>query len=227
MEKESMSLMEKAYRLVRNMMLQQKLSPGQKLIYRDLSEKLNMSKTPIMYALGRLEQEGFVELVPNSGYFVKEIDLKEIEDLFGMREALETHAVLLAAGRKRVDDLKILGERVRQHRDYVTPTYDRKKLVLDAEVHLQIAHCSGNRVLTKLLREVFEHLYLRSRVELMNPTRLSIAPLEHQKMLGLIRKGDAAGAEKMMRNHIQAAKQAMVSCLSKQEEISGFTFQME
>jgi DNA-binding GntR family transcriptional regulator len=57
MEKESMNLMEKAYRLIRNMMLQQKLSPGQKLIYRDLSEKLNMSKTPIMYALGRLEQE--------------------------------------------------------------------------------------------------------------------------------------------------------------------------
>ncbi len=57
MEKESTSLMEKAYRLIRNMMLQQKLAPGQKLIYRDLSEKLNISKTPIMYALGRLEQE--------------------------------------------------------------------------------------------------------------------------------------------------------------------------
>jgi DNA-binding GntR family transcriptional regulator len=227
MEKESMNLMEKAYRLIRKMMLQQKLGPGQKLIYRDLSQKLNMSKTPILYALGRLEQEGFIELVPNSGYFVKEIDLKEIEDLFDVREALETYAVVLAVERKKVDDLKMLGERIRQHKDYVTPTYDRQKLVLDAEVHLQIALNSGNKVLAKLLRHIFEHLYLRSRVELMNPTRLSIASLEHQKMLDLIRKGDAAGAEKMMRSHIQAAKQAMVSCLSKQEEISNFTFQME
>jgi len=39
------------------MIFQQKIGPGQKLIYRDLSEKLDMSKTPIMYALSRLEHE--------------------------------------------------------------------------------------------------------------------------------------------------------------------------
>jgi DNA-binding GntR family transcriptional regulator len=225
-QRESTNLMEKAYRSIRNMMLQQKLGPGQKLIYRDLSEKLQMSKTPVMYALGRLEQEGFIELVPNSGYSVKEIDLKEIEDLFDMREALETHAVMLAVERKSPrGGLKLLENKIREHQEYLTPTYDRKKLVLDAEVHLQIAALSGNQVLLELLRNVFEHLYLRSRVELMDPARLSVAPSEHRKILGLIRKGEASALEQILTEHIHAAKQAMVSCLCKQAELASFSIQ--
>jgi len=74
---DSKNLMEKAYWQIKNMIFQQKIAPGQKLIYRDLSKRLDMSKTPIMHALGRLEQEGFVELMPNLGYSVKEMDIQE------------------------------------------------------------------------------------------------------------------------------------------------------
>ena len=90
MEDKKKNLMEKAYWDIKNMIFQQKISPGQKLIYRELTEKLNMSQTPITYALGRLEQEGFVELVPNLGYSVKEIDIKELEDLFDIVRLLKS-----------------------------------------------------------------------------------------------------------------------------------------
>jgi len=54
------------------MVFNQQIIPGQKLIYRELSMLLKMSTTPVQLALARLEQEGFVELLPNVGYFRKE-----------------------------------------------------------------------------------------------------------------------------------------------------------
>lgn len=219
MAEDSKNLMEKAYWLMKNMVFQQKIGPGQKLIYRDLSKRLNMSKTPIMYALGRLEQEGFVELIPNLGYFVKELDIREFEDLFDLREALETHAVVLAIEYQSGEDLENLEKRIQQHKEYSLPYYDRKKLVLDAEVHLQIALMSRNKVLVRQLRQIFEHIYLRYNVERMRSTRLSVSSKEHHQILTLIRKKDSQAAGKMIGKHVRAAKEMMTSTLSREEEV--------
>jgi len=223
MADESKNLMEKAYLQIKNMVFQQKIGPGQKLIYRDLSKRLDMSKTPIMYALGRLEQEGFVELIPNLGYFVKEMDVQEFEDLFDVREALEAHALGLAIRHQTAEDLESLEKKIQQHKEYSPPYYDRKKLVLDAEVHLHIALMSRNRVLIRQLRQVFEHIYLRYRVERMHPTRILISSEEHLQIAAMIRKKDYHGAEKMIRKHIRAAKETMTSGLSREEEMLEFS----
>jgi len=216
---ESKNLMEKAYVQMKNMIFQQKIGPGQKLIYRDLSKRLDMSKTPIMYALGRLEQEGFVELIPNLGYFVKEMDVQEFEDLFDVREALEVHAIAKAIHHQTSEDVENLEKKIQHHEAYSLPYYDRKKLVLDAEVHLHIALMSRNRVMVRQLRQIFEHIYLRYRVERMHPTRISISSEEHHRIATMIRKKDYHGAEKMIRSHIRAAKEMMTSGLSREEEV--------
>ena len=220
MLKKPKNLMENAYLLIKSMIFQQKMGPGQKIICRDLSQKLNMSKTPILYALSRLEQEGFVELQPNLGYFVKEVDLKEIDDLFDVREALETHAITLAIKNQSDTDLKKLKEKIKEHKNYENPIYDRKRLVLDAEVHLQITKMSMNKVLVKQLHQIFEHLYLRYKVELMHPSRIPVAKMEHHQILAMIKKMDYPGADKVIRSHIQGAKQNMISSFSKEEVIT-------
>jgi len=218
MEDKKKNLMEKAYWEIKNMIFQQKISPGQKLIYRELAEKLNMSQTPITYALGRLEQEGFVELIPNSGYSVKEIDIKELEDLFDIREALEVHAFLLAIKNQTDEGLKTLEKKIQEHKQYIPPVYDRKKLVLDANVHLEIARMSGNKVLVKHLLQLYEHIYLRHRVELMNPARIFVSSKEHLKIFGLIKDRNSSEAVKLIRAHIRAAKENMISHYINLEE---------
>ena len=227
MPKESANLMEKAYTLLKAMIFKQKIGPGQKIIYRDLSKRLNMSKTPILYALGRLEQEGFVTLEPNLGYFVKEIDLKELENSFGVREALEVYAIGLAVKNQNDADIKRLEEKIAEHRHYQNPVYDRKKLVLDAAIHLQIAQMYRNKFLVKQLHHVLEHHYLRYRAELMNPSRMSVAPLEHAEILTRIKKKDYAGAVRTIRTHIGKDKENMLSSFSKEEDLSELSIPLE
>ena len=214
--------MEKAYISLKNMVFLQKIVPGQKLAYRELSKVLNMSATPVQVALARLESEGFVELVQNVGYFVKKIVPKEIEDLFDVRRVLEVYAVELAIQYQNVECLRKLEEKIQNHKKYIIQIYDRKKLLLDADFHLQIARMANNLEIVKQLKRIYELIYLRSRVELLPPQRLSLTPSEHEKIFQMIKSKNVEGAQNILYKHIDEAKNVMMLTLSKEEDIISF-----
>ncbi len=222
MNEESRNLSEKAYILLKSMIFNQTIVSGQKLIYRELSARLNMSTTPIQLALARLEQEGFVELVPNMGYSVKRITPKEVEDLFDIRTILEVHAIKLATLKQTDESMKILSEKILTHKRYVIEIYDRKKLFLDAEVHLQIARMANNGEIVKQLQRIHEFIYLRSRFELLAPKRMRLSPIHHEKLYQLMKSKNTKEAQDLMEEHIQSAKQVMLSTLSQGEERISF-----
>jgi DNA-binding GntR family transcriptional regulator len=79
----------RVYKAIKEMISKYELVPGQKITYDQLAEKFKLSKTPIINALHRLEQEEFVISLPNRGFFIKEIHPEEFENLYRIREALE------------------------------------------------------------------------------------------------------------------------------------------
>jgi DNA-binding GntR family transcriptional regulator len=214
---ESENLKEKAYHLLKNMIFYQEIIPGQKLTYRELSVTLGMSATPVQMALARLEQEGFVELVSNVGYFVKKITHKEVEDLFDIREVLEIHAIKLAIVKRTDKDLKILSNKIAQHKAYVFYLYDRKKLLLGLQVHLQIAEMSGNFEIVKHLQKIYELIYLRSRIECFNPDRMHMSASQHEELFRLIKAKNVEAAQGFLYGHLESAKERFLSTLSQKE----------
>ena len=121
-----MPLIEWAYLKLKEMIFQQTVISGQKLIYKDLCETLNISRTPIINALTRLEQEGYVTSESFRGFYVKPIDAKEIEDKFGVREALEVYAIGIAIPKVNNDDLEILERMTEDHRNTILQHMTRK-----------------------------------------------------------------------------------------------------
>ncbi len=71
-----------AYQGIRHMLYTKELVPGQKIAYRDLAEKLQLSPTPIIQALKWLELQGFVTHEANRGYYMAPFSLEEIEELY-------------------------------------------------------------------------------------------------------------------------------------------------
>ena len=63
---------------------------------RKMSEQLGISRTPIREALARLEQEGFVEIQPRKGVFIKRKSLEEVLEMITVWAALESMAARLA-----------------------------------------------------------------------------------------------------------------------------------
>ena len=208
-------MIEDAYRKIKQLIYNQQLVPGQRLVYDDLARTLNMSRTPIINALNRLEQQGLVVSESFRGFYVRPMDLQEVWDAFGVREALETYAVELAISKASRDDFKALEEKLREHESYRPTYYDRKKLFLDAAFHLQIAEMTGNRVLKWHLRMNMEHVYLRAKLDDYDTERMAKAPAEHRMLLKQMRDRNVLGSVETIRNHIRAARGYVIDCLSK------------
>ena len=90
---------EEAYQQIKGFILGSEIYPRQKIIIEDLSKQMGISRTPIREAMSRLVMEGYVHQVLNRGFFVREITVDEIEELYGAREALEPYLAEEAARR--------------------------------------------------------------------------------------------------------------------------------
>jgi DNA-binding GntR family transcriptional regulator len=215
--KDSISMIEDAFRRIKQLIYNQQLIPGQRLVYDDLAKMLNMSRTPIINALNRLEQQGLVVSESFRGFYVKPMDLKEVWDAFGLREAIETYSVEMAIAKADDDDYKILEEKLIEHENYRPSYYDRKKMLRDAAFHLQIAEMTGNRVLKWNLRANLEHVYLRAKLDDYDISRMLTSPVEHRALLKQMKDRNVLGSIETIRNHIRSARGHVISCLSKKD----------
>jgi len=213
----SITRIEEAYRQIKEMIFDQKLIPGQRLVNQDLVDRLNMSRTPIINALNRLVQDGFVAFESFRGFYVKPIDLQEVWDAFGVREALEVYTIEQAIKFSADGDIQELENKLREHAEYQPHYYTRKKFLLDSEFHLQIAAMTKNNVLKWLLKRNFEHIYLRARLENYDIQRMSAAVDEHHRLVRKLKNKDIIGSIELMRNHIQKARDLVIRSLTDEE----------
>lgn len=213
----SITRIEEAYREIKQMIFDQKLIPGQRLVNQDLVDRLNMSRTPIINALNRLVQDGLVAFESFRGFYVRPIDLQEVWDAFGVREALEVYTVEQAIKLSESSDIQELEDKLREYADYQPHYYTRKKFLLDSEFHLQIASMAKNNVLKWLLKRNFEHIYLRARLENYDIQRMTVAVDEHSRLVRKIKNKDIIGSIELMRIHIQKARDLVIRSLSEDE----------
>jgi DNA-binding GntR family transcriptional regulator len=208
------TLIEAAYRKIKQMLLEQKFAPGQRLVNSDLAEILNMSRTPIINALNRLVQDGFIGFEGFRGFYVRPIDVQEVWDAFGVREALEVYAVEQAIKLSHTQDMVDLEEKLRIHAEYKPHYYTRRKFILDSEFHLHIATMAKNQILRWLLKRNFEHIFLRARLDNYDPRRMLSSAQEHHELVERMKKKDILGSVERVRSHIQKARDEVVRCLS-------------
>lgn len=86
-------LKDKVYEAIKKSIINLSLPPHVQLVEQRLAEELGVSKSPIREALLRLEKDGLVYTLPFKGSFVSGITLKDIREIFQLREALETFCV--------------------------------------------------------------------------------------------------------------------------------------
>jgi len=73
---------------IRAAIIQGQFRPGERLIEKQLTEQLNLSRHPVREALRRLSREGLVEMRVNRGAIVAELDPNAILEVYSIRSAL-------------------------------------------------------------------------------------------------------------------------------------------
>jgi GntR family transcriptional regulator, rspAB operon transcriptional repressor len=218
------NLSARVYNEIKNLILCNEVLPGQKLHHQELSERLRVSRTPVREALTRLVQEGYVSFLPNRGFTCKEIRLQEAEELYDLREALEAFAVERAIKNLTHDGLIEFAKKMDRYGQDVQKRFTRERLVYDQDIHLEIARLSGNETLIRTLSQVFERIILKRRTDGLNdPARGLTAHQEHLRLFDAMKQRDTQHAVAIIRAHIRAGKDNVLSDLKQRQEMRELT----
>lgn len=124
---------------IRELIISGDFAPGSRLRERDLSQALNVSRVPVREALQQLEAEGFIDTSPRRGATVKQITLRDVNELFDVRLSLEVLAARLAAqsaakghSTERLQEMMRLAEEATQRQDHAQ--IPLKNTALHAEI---------------------------------------------------------------------------------------------
>jgi len=122
--------------------------PGQVLREKALIDEFGVSRTPVREALIRLECEGLVRIIPNSGTIVTEVGFQNLKDVFELRAHLVELAARLAVARATDEDLAALEELIAQMRAERDP---KALMRLDSAFHDRFNRTTRNGVLVRTL----------------------------------------------------------------------------
>jgi DNA-binding GntR family transcriptional regulator len=203
---------------LRRLVVEGEFSPGERLVEEHLARRIGTSRTPIREALHRLEQEGLVERRRTGGYRVRPISAQEVEEVSGVRAALESYAVELAAGRLGPEHLERLECNVA---DFAAALErgDRKALVkLNTDFHQMLYDLAGSQLLTRLISDLAEALR-RFRVALLSDPAMAARSLaDHRAMLEALRAGRTGEAVEACRSHVLSGGRWILEHLEAQQE---------
>ena len=144
---------------LRDMIIEGRLKPGERLHESHLGEQLGVSRTPLREAIKYLASEGLVELIPSRGGIVKRFSATDVKDMLTVLRNLEELAGKLAC--ELATDAEI--DHVRKLHDQMVDCYEKEDRLqyykLNQEIHLAIVALAKNTTLTEI------HLMLQTRLK--------------------------------------------------------------
>lgn len=212
------NLTEEAYQQIKGFILRSEIYPRQKIIIEDLSKQMGISRTPIREAMSRLVKEGYVNQILNRGFFVKEITVEEVEELYGAREALEPYLAEEAAGRATPAQIQQLDGLLKEYGEFVERRPIRGRRLLDLGFHTKVAEIAGNSYLQRVLGEVFERIVLKQKIAVGQLDRGRDAFLQHRAILAAIRDGKPKDARREALYHVRKSRQLAMLRLQDEED---------
>ncbi len=196
-------LTREAYNDIRKMIFSNELRPGQKIPYRRMAERLNMSLTPVIQALKHMEFMGLVHHEQNKGFFVEKVSPREIDEAYKLRGILEPR--LLAETIPTIDEQgeKKIGAALDEYMDACQKGSLKLKLVKDIQFHMSMAELSGQNLSILILRYLFDFLYLRFGQELIFSRPSEDSADAHTAIFDAIKSRDIKTATMVLKKHIK------------------------
>ena len=203
-------LSEVAYQKIKELIVTLRLGPRDQIDEEWVADELSIGRTPIREALFRLNAENLVEVVNGRGFFVQDITLRSLRDLFETMLILERSAVALAANRIKkdhIEDLKRINSDLRQawlEKDFLRVT------LLNSRFHRSIYKATDNSFLFSCLDNLqnqFQRLaYMCFSKDLPSYDMQSHAELsikDHRALIELLGQRNATEAVKVISEHVK------------------------
>ncbi|MFT5301627.1 MAG: DNA-binding GntR family transcriptional regulator [Mariniblastus sp.] len=224
---------EKSYRGIRAKLESGLLGPGDKLITRTLAEEFGVSLSPVREAINRLASEGIVTHTPGAGAEVKHLSLEDLNELYVLRDAIESCAAGLAAASMTPDDWEQLEFIIAKQDNLAIELAESKTqsgsqraaskeqmlnwIRLEEQFHETIVRCSRNKMMAKLVRDqrtisrIFEsHL---DHGDLLTHENAKSTIAGKRELLAVFRTRDVERASAIMSQQIKIGRRHVIGLL--------------
>ena len=192
---------ERAYRRIRQRILDGRYQPGHRLVLSTLARELDVSPVPVREAIRRLEAEGLVSFERNVGARVATLGDDDWVQLVEMLALLDGYAFAAAAPQmtaERIGTARDLNAQLR-----LEQTHERV-MELHREFHRTIYGCCGNRHVIEALEWIWDRIDASRVLASLYPRlRVRAAVDEHDALLNQLERGedDAGVLESCAREH--------------------------
>ena len=190
--------------------------PEHRMTEEALCREFGVSRSPVREALRVLVTNGFIRRMPNRGYAVRQVSIKDIEELYDLRLALELYA--LEAVTERGAPPKALAT-LRDTWQGVAREPDGRRggelADLDAAFHETLAAFFGNEMLLQQLKSINERLYVFRMIDFDKPDRVESTCRQHVAILDRISARDIAGARAALRVNVEEGRSIVRSTVKE------------
>ena len=198
-----------AYEEIKKIIVRGKLNSDTPLSEAFFVNRLEISRTPIRAALQRLQQEGFVRIIPKQGIVVRELGLDEAFQLLELHFVIEHYLITNSVVYLNERDYSQLSQMIEQQKEAAAGRRYDDYLMLDQKFHMFCYHHHGNKFMIDILNNFRERFYLWRYRTLKMPGRMEKSIREHEMLVELIRKGEYESAYQLMEDHMQQLRRAL------------------
>lgn len=205
---DELSLRDRAYDLLRRLLILQQIPEGERLREPHWAKQLGVNRTALREAFARLEAEGLIERGPKTGYFVPKLSEDDIHEIWEVRAALEATAAERIIREKRTTPkhLAVLHQAIDDLQTLIDDGYLLGASEADRRFHERLIELAGNRRLEMIYRRAplpMIHAGIANSPNWEREMRRTLA--EHRTICDLIAAGQAAAVAQAIRSHLMGA----------------------
>lgn len=204
---------------LRDQIIRGEIAEGTQLLQDAIATQYQVSKIPVREALRQLEAEGLITIVPNRGAVVPALSPDDIDELFSIRSLLEPEVLKRSIPHLTEEDfsqaeaiLKTFVDELR--RDDHVSGWGR----LNWEFHSALYSKANQPRFMATIRNINNSGERYTRLQLYLTHGIKRANEEHHRLLELCRERDVTVACKLLREHIEYARQSLKQVLLQRRE---------
>lgn len=185
------------------------LQPGAFVDEVAMSERLEISRTPLREALKVLAAEGLVRHEPRRGCFVSEVTERDLDEIFPVIALLEGRCAFEAARNATPGDIQALEDLHDRLNRHARAGRINQYYEANFAIHEAIIALADNRWLAQVIADLRKILKLARLQQLHAPGRLQQSLSEHMAVFAALKAHDPEGAEAAMKTHLMRQREAL------------------